>query len=160
MTKKYDNGDDTWLEYTNQEGEWYIAYHGTSGIYANAILNEGLKKGGRQLYENDNNINELSKNIHPIVGKGVYFTPKIMVADSYAQSNDITFEDKKFRFVFMLRVNPYKIRICEGEKDYWVFEGDSLGENTKRKFDDEVRPYRILLKEIGENQNMSISLQW
>ena len=60
----------------------------------------------------------------------------------------------------MLRVNPYKIRICEGEKDYWVFEGDSLGEKTKRKFDDEVRPYRILLKEIGENQNMSISLQW
>ena len=160
MTKKYDNGDDTWLGYTNQEGEWYIAYHGTSGIYANAILNEGLKKGGRQLYENDNNINELSKNIHPIVGKGVYCTPKIMVADSYAQSNDITFEDKKFRFVFMLRVNPYKIRICEGEKDYWVFEGDSLGEKTKRKFDDEVRPYRILLKEIGENQNMSISLQW
>ena len=96
MTKKYDNGDDTWLGYTNQEGEWYIAYHGTSGIYANAILNEGLKKGGRQLYENDNNINELSKNIHPIVGKGVYCTPKIMVADSYVQSNDITFEDKKF----------------------------------------------------------------
>ena len=96
VTKKYDNGDDTWLGYTNQEGEWYIAYHGTSGIYANAILNEGLKKGGRQLYENDNNINELSKNIHPIVGKGVYCTPKIMVADSYVQSNDITFEDKKF----------------------------------------------------------------
>ena len=83
-----------------------------------------------------------------------------MVADCYAQWNDITLEDKKFRFVFMLRVNPYKIRICETEKDYWVFEGDSLGEKTKRKFDDEVRPYRILLKEIGENQNMSISLQW
>ena len=148
VTQKYDNGDDTWLGYTNQEGEWYIAYYGTSGIYANAILNEGLKKGDGQVHENDNNINELSKAIHPKVGKGVYFTPKISIADSYALWNDITFEDKKFRFVFMLRVNPYKIRICEGEKDYWVFEGDSLGEKTERKFDDEVRPYRILLKEI------------
>ena len=54
----------------------------------------------------------------------------------------------------MLRVNPYKIRISEGKPDYWVFEGDSLGDNTKRKFDDEVRPYRILLKEInGDNEN-------
>ena len=151
VTKKYDNGDDTWLGYSNIEGEWYIAYHGTSGIYANAILKEGLKKGGGQVHEDDNNINDLSKDNHPKVGKGVYCTPKISVADSYAQWNDITFENKKFRLVFMLRVNPYKIRICEGEKDYWVFEGDSLGEKTTRKFDDEVRPYRILLKEIGNS---------
>ena len=151
VTKKYDNGDDTWLGYTNQEGEWYIAYHGTSGNYANAILKEGLKKGGGQVRKGDDNINELSKKIHPKVGDGVYCTPKISVADSYAEMNggDITFEGKIFRFVFMLRVNPYKIRICEGEKDFWVFEGDSLGEKTERKFDDEVRPYRILLKEIN-----------
>ena len=47
----------------------------------------------------------------------------------------------------MLRVNPYKIRICEGEPDFWVFEGFT-DEEKKRQFDDEVRPYRILLKEI------------
>ena len=150
ISKKYDNGDDTWLGNTNKEGEWYIAYHGTSAIYANAILKEGLKKGLGQVYEYDNNINELSKNNHPKVGKGVYCTPIINIADSYAQWNDISFEDKKFRLVFMLRVNPYKIRICEDEKDYWVFEGDSLDEKTESKFDDEVRPYRILLKEIEE----------
>ena len=50
----------------------------------------------------------------------------------------------------MLRVNPYKIRICKGKPDYWVFEGESLSENTKKKFDDEVRPYRILLKEVSK----------
>ena len=26
----------------------------------------------------------------------------------------------------MLRVNPYKIRICKGKPDYWVFEGEHL----------------------------------
>ena len=64
MTKKYDNGDDTWLGNTNQEGEWYIAYHGTSGMN---------KKGGGQFRKYDNNINELSKNIHP---KWKYFILK------------------------------------------------------------------------------------
>ena len=49
----------------------------------------------------------------------------------------------------MLRVNPYKIRISQNEPDYWVFEGDYLQDKTVRKFDDEVRPYRILIKEIN-----------
>ena len=145
VSGKYDNGDDTWLGYTNKEGEWYIAYHGTSGNYANNILNEGLKKGHGQAHEYCNNINPLSKDSHPIVGEGVYCTPKISEAEKY--SNYITFEGKNIKFVFMLRVNPYKIRICQGFQDYWVFEGVSLIEKTKRKFDDEVRPYRILLKE-------------
>ena len=148
VSGKYDSGNDTWLGYTNVEGEWYIAYHGTSGNYVNAILNEGFKGGGGQAFIDDNNINPLSKDEHPKVGFGVYCTPKINIADSYASY--ITFEGKQFKFVFMLRVNRYKIRICEGEPNYWVFEGDSLEnkEKTIRKFDDEVRPYRILLKEM------------
>ena len=39
----YDNGDDTWLGYTNEVGEWYIAYHGTSGTVAKNILEKGLR---------------------------------------------------------------------------------------------------------------------
>ena len=150
VSGKYDNGDDTWLGYTNQQGEWYIAYHGTSGHYANAILKEGLKKGGGQAYEGDYNINPLSKDKHLYVGRGVYCSPKISVADGYAsEAGDISFDEKKFRIVFMLRVNPYKIRISQNEPDYWVFEGDYLQDKTVRKFDDEVRPYRILIKEIN-----------
>ena len=150
VSGQYDNGDDTWLGYTNQQGEWYIAYHGTSGHYAKNILKEGLKKGSGQAHEGCNNINPLSKDKFPIVGKGVYCSPKIKIADEYASwAGDISFEEKQFRFVFMLRVNPYKIRISESEPDYWVFEGDYLNEKTVRKFDDEVRPYRILIKEIN-----------
>ena len=150
VSGKYDNGDDTWLGYTNQVGEWYIAYHGTSGHYANAILKEGLKKGSGQVHAGYQNINPLSKDKHPYVGIGVYCSPKISIADQYAGcAGDIIFEEKQFRFVFMLRVNPYKIRISQDTPDYWVFEGDYLQDKTVRKFDDEVRPYRILIKEIN-----------
>ena len=151
VTGKYDNGNDTWLGYKNEVGEWYIAYHGTSGQFAKNILQEGLKKGSGQVHRDYKNINPLTKDKFPTVGLGVYCSPKISIADSYAKGQEIIFDNKKFRFVFMLRVNPYKIRISEDEPDYWVFEGDSLGENSKRKFDDEVRPYRILLKEIIHN---------
>ena len=132
----------------NREGEWYVAYHGTSGNAVKNILNEGLKKGSRQLYDDADNINPLTKAQRSKVGEGVYCSQKISVADSY--SYPITFNQKKFKFVFMLRVNPYKIKICKGKPDYWVFEGESLNENTKKKFDDEVRPYRILLKEVSK----------
>ena len=151
LSRQYDNGDDTWLGFTNQVGEWYIAYHGTSGHYAKNILEAGLKKGSNQVHGNFKNINPLTKDKFPNVGEGVYCSQKISEADKYAKwANDITFDGKKFRFVFMLRVNPYKIRISEDKPDYWVFEGDSLDDNSKRKFDDEVRPYRILLKEIND----------
>ena len=61
VSKKYDNGDDTWLGYENTIGEWYIAYHGTSGLYAKSILDIGFKRGFGQAHEYDNNINPLSK---------------------------------------------------------------------------------------------------
>ena len=83
----------------------------------------------------------------PKVGEGVYCTPQISEAETY--SSEITFDEKQFKLIFMMRVNPYKIRISGNKKDYWVFKGDLLSDNTTRKFDDEVRPYRILLKEIN-----------
>ena len=66
----YENN--TWLGYTNEEGEWYIAYHGTSGKVAPNILNEGFKRGDGHLYNDNDNINELTKQSIKKVGKGVY----------------------------------------------------------------------------------------
>ena len=143
----YDENE-PWIGMDNSEGEWYIAYHGTSGNVVKNILNEGFKKGQGQWYVDADNINPLTKAQRSKVGEGVYCSQKISEADSYTYP--ITFNQKKFKFVFMLRVNPYKIRICKGKPDYWVFEGESLNENTKKKFDDEVRPYRILLKEVSK----------
>ena len=133
VSKQYDNGDDTWLGYENKIGEWYIAYHGTSGHFAKSILDEGLKAGFGQAYKGDININPLSKDEFGSVMKGVYCSPKIREAVKYTKGKEVTFNNKNFIFIFMLRVNPYKIRICAKKPDYWVFKGDDLNKKTNRK---------------------------
>ena len=60
---KYDNGDDTWLDYEDKEGVYAIAYFGLSNVYGNKqnyieYINEikseeALKIGYEQTYKND-----------------------------------------------------------------------------------------------------------
>ena len=40
----YDNGDDTWLVYSNVEGNWYIAYHGGIDIPKKKCLRMDFKQ--------------------------------------------------------------------------------------------------------------------
>ena len=50
----------------------------------------------------------------------------------------------------MYRVNPYIVRISKSSGgEYWVVSGDNLNQGVSKikKYDDEIRPYRILLKE-------------
>ncbi len=138
-------GDDTWLGYSNVEGEWYIAYHGTSGSFGQAILDGGFKAGDGQVHEGYDNINELSKSKYPKVGIGVYCTPKISIANSYSKT--ISFGGKNYKFVFMCRVNPYYVRMSSSNNDYWVVSGDYIKDSNAKKYDDQIRPYRMLLKE-------------
>ena len=52
----------------------------------------------------------------------------------------------------MCRVNPYKVRFANKyEPDYWVVGGDSNKKINENKINDEVRPYRILVKEMYDN---------
>ena len=47
----------------------------------------------------------------------------------------------------MCRINPNKVRF--GNKEhlaYWIVSGDKIGSSDARKYIDEIRPYRILLK--------------
>ena len=47
----------------------------------------------------------------------------------------------------MCRVNPYKVRFADkGDPAYWIVSGDQIGSQDARKYIDEIRPYRILLK--------------
>ena len=48
--------------------------------------------------------------------------------------------------LFLCRVNPNYVRM--GSNNYWVVSGDSLKDQNSKKYDDEIRPYRILLKAI------------
>ena len=56
--------------------------------------------------------------------------------DSYAKYSTTKIKGKSYKMGFMMRVRPDKIRISEGEPDYWVLNGTT----------DEMRPYRIMIK--------------
>lgn len=137
-------GNDTWLGYSNVEGEWYIAYHGTSGSVGQSILDKGFKAGDGQVHQGYDNINELSKKLYPKVGRGVYCSPLISTAQGY--SSTINFLGQNYYFVFMCRVNPNYVRMSSNINDYWVVSGDDLKDPNGKKYDDQIRPYRILLK--------------
>ena len=70
------------------------------------------------------------------VGSGVYCTPKIDVAEEYAGQVDIN--NKNYYAVLMVRVKPKAIRCPKTKDSYWIVNGTT----------DEIRPYRILYKEV------------
>lgn len=142
----FDNGNNAWLGTSNQEGEWYIGYHGTkTKDSVLGIINKGFRRGENQCYKDEENINPLNKKIYPKCGVGVYFTPDINEAKNYTKIID--YLGNKFRVVFMCRINPYKVRISKifNDIEYWIVNGDNMNGLNGRKKIDEVRPYRILL---------------
>ena len=100
--------------------------------------------GGGQAHQNDKNINPLSNAQYNICGRGVYCSPIIKETEGYGQG--VRIQNKDYYFTFMCRVNPYQVRICGGYKNYWIVSGDNLNDLNAKKFDSEIRPYRILLK--------------
>ena len=74
------------------------------------------------------------------VGRGVYFCPEIKIAEAYAGFANLG--GKKFKVVLMNRVKNNKIRSCgncQSFENYYIVNGTT----------DEVRPYRILLKNMN-----------
>ena len=136
---RYDNGNNCWLDYRNLEGEWAVAYHGIGSTpqgvqifngFNNIVLNN-LQTGVRKAFKNSNDhLHEGNK-----VGEGVYLTPQPSVMEKYCGTFNCG--GKNYKIAFMTRVRPDRIRSPEEEKDYWVINGT----------DNEVRPYRILIKE-------------
>ena len=152
-----DYPDNEWLGYEHSEGEWYIAYHGTN--IAGPILEQGFKytdDPDHQCCENSDNVNELTKKKYKKLDRGVYVTPFISVAEDYSNDNDkegVCFNEKKYSLVFMCRVNPHHVRMQkkfdshDKHSCYWVVSGEKLDSKKNKKYDDEIRPYRILIKE-------------
>ena len=103
-------------------------------------MNEGLKPWGNQVYEDDDNCNELSNAEYSKVGIGVYLTDKIKTAEEYAGRIEIEYENdiKEYYTVMMCRVNPEKTRFSEYEKEYFVLDPNEQC----------IRPYRILIKPV------------
>ena len=150
-----------WISYDNREGEWCVAYHGVGNLYSskkvkycvNGIVNYNLKEKSKlkkfeedkeeadeEEEEDEEDYAEDDDVKHPgnKVGKGVYCSPDPEIMDNYAGIIEIN--NEKYKMGFMLRVNPEKIRIPVGNMKFWVLNGN----------DDEVRPYRILVKKVEE----------
>ena len=137
--------DNIWIGMKNISGEWCVAYH---GVGRNQIPEQvkkstrliyvgGFKPGDNQVYEDDEDIYHEGQK----VGKGVYITPYIEEAEEYAGICRINGRD--YKTVMMVRVKPEVIRCPKKKPEYWVANGTT----------DEVRPYRILYKEVQNNKN-------
>ena len=137
---RFDGGDNTWLGMFNIPGEWCVAYYGVGRgqdsdnvkSITKKIYEGGFKSGNKQVHKDHNNINKPGTK----VGVGVYCTPKVDVARGYSGKSIIN--GKSYYTVIMVRVKPSAIRYCIDASDYWVVNGTT----------DEIRPYRILYKEV------------
>ena len=140
VADRYDNGDNSWLDYNHSEGEWSVAYHGIGGgLKGNQLFNtktshivNNLLPGINQQFKNNMDLFNLGKK----VGEGIIVTPKPTVMEEYCGIFDCY--GKRYKIGFMTRVMPKKIRFPDGQDDFWVINGT----------DNEVRPYRILIKEL------------
>jgi hypothetical protein len=148
VINRFDKGNNDWIDYRNNKGEWSVAYHGVGSLLGNSeVLNminflnmENMQTGIRQNFKDSNDFYHKGEK----VGEGVYVTPNPKILDKYCPIFE--YEGTKYKIGFMTRVMPEKIRCPEEEKDYWVINGT----------DNEIRPYRILIKEIDnedENKN-------
>ena len=142
VMNKYDNGNNDWLAMNGNANEWAVAYHGIGKAgntkdtekITNLIIKGGFKAGVGQSRQNDDDVR------HPPNGKvgvGVYCTPDIKIAEGYAGSSSII-NGKRYKMVFMMRVKPDRIRSSKNSPKEWILDGTT----------NEMRPYRILLKEI------------
>ena len=145
VVDRFDKGNNAWLDYHNKKGEWSVAYHGIGyGLRGyelvmkiNDIGKENIKTGVMQEYQDSDD------SCHPgeKVGEGIYVTPKPEVFDEYCGKFD--YDGKKYKIAFMTRVMPDKIRCPVDNENIWVINGT----------DNEIRPYRILIKEVNEEVN-------
>ena len=148
VLNNYDNMNNDWLACNNNPNEWAVAYHGVGGkrgkfgrVFKNvvSIVQNNLAPGKRQFYEKYDNIRQITKDQGYLkCGRGVYLTPIIKEAEYWAEEEK--FSEKKFKLIMMCRINPKKIREPDrgNENPYWILNGNS----------EEIRPYRILIKEL------------
>ena len=142
--KKYDNGDDTWLNYSDQKGVFAVAYFGISNIYGNKKNNNFLSEikelnvmnmTYEQTYKNDINI----RNKQEKCGNGVYLFQDPKIAENTAGIIDIG--GVRYKVLLMCRVRPDKIRQPNGFPNCWILN----------PLPSEIRPYRILIKRIFQS---------
>ena len=138
---KFENNK--WLDFQNLDGEWCVAYHGVGRGLSNGqvkavvglIVTGEFKPGRGQVHKDCEDIKHPGNKVR----EGVYCTPSVKTAAEYAGESEI--KGKKYKTVLMVRVKPDAIRQCKCYSNYWVVNGTI----------DEIRPYRILYREVKNN---------
>ncbi|XP_026222129.1 uncharacterized protein LOC113166286 [Anabas testudineus] len=129
--------DNTWLgtRYRSTQsvpGEWPVSYHGTSMKGAEGIIEGYFKPGPGDQY-----------------GRGIYSTPHIAEALSYAKTFTSRKTGKTYNVILQNRINPEYRKKYKNDK-YWlipIHAGKSAKEEQER-VKKAIRPYGILLKEV------------
>jgi ubiquitin len=108
-------GSDVWLGSSNAPEEWPVSYHGTGYSNARSIADEGFR---------------LSMGKRFALGRGIYSTPNVAVAEAYAK--EFYAGGVRYKVVVQNRVNPDTLQKF-GE--YWVSPKD-----------EDLRPYGLCIK--------------
>jgi hypothetical protein len=138
VSGRFDNGNDTWLGMSNIPGEWAVAYHGTHPDFVKSITETPLRPGP-----------------HNCHGYGVYCSPKVEEASSYAPPVQI--DGRTYKYVFMCRVNVGSVHQCTQRpcpeasnpaftlhmttvRDYWFVNAENQNYQN-------IRTYGLLVRE-------------
>ena len=135
VADRYDKGNNAWIDYNNSKGEWNVAYHGIGSVSKTSQLlgnNNAILVGIKNNFKDYNDLFHFGQK----VGEGIIVTPKPQVMEKHCAIIDCY--GIKYKIGFMTRVMPLKKRCAQGQDDYWIINGT----------DNEIRPYRILIKEL------------
>ena len=147
VSGKYDNGDDSWLDYQNHNGEFAIAYLGLNNFLndknkiisdLNDITQNIMNLQKEKLYKDEKDIRDFPffSFLRRKCGDGVCLFQNPDYAENCA--GEIEINKFKIKIMLMCRVNPKKIRQPEMFKYCWILNPTP----------NEIRPYRILIKKI------------
>ncbi|EAL67096.1 hypothetical protein DDB_G0280589 [Dictyostelium discoideum AX4] len=124
ITNLFDKEGDKWLSCNNVDGEWPVSYHGTGKHESKSIAEKGY---------------DLSKGKTFKFGYGIYSTPSIKCAETYA--NSFEYEGCTYLVVLQNRVNPKTLikipKSQTNDEEYWVSPKD-----------EDIRPYCICIKKL------------
>ncbi|KAL4472547.1 hypothetical protein ABPG74_018496 [Tetrahymena malaccensis] len=146
--------DKEWIGYVdgkptyNSKDQWIVLYHGTSIQGLEGITKEGFKLGLHHKYAGSKC--RITGKIIDKSSKCVYLTDDANVAGRYSTPFEI--KGKAYQMVFQCRVNPKVIRSPKDKPDYYIVE--ESGQPSQN-----IRPYRILLKKLSEQEYIEFTQQ-
>lgn len=126
VLNKYRDGDG-WLG-TGDEA-WPVSYHGPAMDGSQGII----RKDGDGA----------------TVGRGVYSTPDINVAEKFSKRFTSKVDNKTYKVVLQNRINPQKRQQCRRESYWLVYVPEGSSPVQERAIvENSIRPYGLLLKEV------------